>query len=485
MVFIAAGLISAGPALASSGGEIRGRVTSASTSAALPGVEVCAEQELFGGCAKTGPEGEYAIAELPEGSYTVLFDRTELEGYEYLAQYYSEQTAKAEANPVAVVAEAATLGINAALARQPLPAAPTAETLAASAITSTGATLNASVNPNGSEVTECRLEFGTGIGYGKSEPCPTPPGAGRSPVAEALVLSGLTPATEYHYRVLAANALGSTPGEDMTFVSLPNPPAVAGVGPDAGLQEGHTSVTVTGSGFSGASAVKFGSTAALHFTIDSATEITAESPAGSGTVHVTVSNAGGTSTTGPADLFSYVAPGPAPTISVLSTKSGPSGGGTGVVISGTGFTGATAVRFGTERASSFKVETPSSLVAVSPPGTTGPVEVTVTTPNGTSATTAKTVFKYGSPAITGVSPASGSKAGGTFVTASGSGFAVGAGLTTLEFGKTAGSEVVCSSSTRCTVSAPAATRIGSVDVRAKVGGKTSPKSPSLDQFKYT
>ncbi len=65
-------------------------------------------------------------------------------------------------------------------------------------------------------------------------------------------------------------------------------------------------MTITGTNLGGASAVEFGSNAAT-ITADSATSITATSPAGTGTVDVTVTTAGGTSATSPADEFTYVA----------------------------------------------------------------------------------------------------------------------------------------------------------------------------------
>ena len=50
----------------------------------------------------------------------------------------------------------------------------------------------------------------------------------------------------------------------------------------------------------------FGTTAATTFTVNSATSITATAPAGAaGTVDVTVTGPGGTSTTGAADHFTY------------------------------------------------------------------------------------------------------------------------------------------------------------------------------------
>ncbi|BBH18909.1 hypothetical protein Back11_02540 [Paenibacillus baekrokdamisoli] len=63
---------------------------------------------------------------------------------------------------------------------------------------------------------------------------------------------------------------------------------------------------MTGSNLSGATAVTFGATAATSFTVDSATQITAIAPAGSGTVDVRVTTTGGTSATSAADQYTYV-----------------------------------------------------------------------------------------------------------------------------------------------------------------------------------
>jgi uncharacterized membrane protein len=64
-----------------------------------------------------------------------------------------------------------------------------------------------------------------------------------------------------------------------------------------------------------------------------------------------------------------------------------------VEITGTGFSGATAVRFGTTSAASFKVNSASSITAVTPKGS-GTVDVTVTTPVSTSATSAADRFTF-------------------------------------------------------------------------------------------
>ena len=71
-------------------------------------------------------------------------------------------------------------------------------------------------------------------------------------------------------------------------------------------------------------------------------------------------------------------------VSGVSPSSGPVAGGTKVTISGTGFTGATAVEFGSTSAASFSVVSDIQITAATPPGTAGPLMVTVTTAEGAS-----------------------------------------------------------------------------------------------------
>src|SRR5262249_186419 len=85
----------------------------------------------------------------------------------------------------------------------PLP--PAVKTKPASAITATSATVNATVNPNGSEVTECKFEYGTTAAYGKSAPCSASPGSGMSPVAVSASLGSLTANTTYDFRIGSTN----------------------------------------------------------------------------------------------------------------------------------------------------------------------------------------------------------------------------------------------------------------------------------------
>jgi hypothetical protein len=106
-----------------------------------------------------------------------------------------------------------------------LPLAPVAITTAASAITANGATLNGTINPNGVSAT-VTFEYGLTTAYGTT--VSATPGAVTGSVASSVLasISGLSPLTTYHYRVVAANFNETTNGNDMTFTTLPTPATV-------------------------------------------------------------------------------------------------------------------------------------------------------------------------------------------------------------------------------------------------------------------
>ena len=142
-------------------------------------------------------------------------------------------------------------------------------------------------------------------------------------------------------------------------------PAVTGSVPVRGRRAGGTQVIIIGSKLTGATAVNFGSTAATSFTVDSDTEITATSPAGTGLVDMTVTTAGGTSATSSADQFSY-----APAVTAISPAYGAPRGGTQVTITGT-TSPLTAVNFGSTAATTFTVVSDTQITATSRRGAAG------------------------------------------------------------------------------------------------------------------
>ncbi len=299
---------------------------------------------------------------------------------------------------------------------------------------------------------------------------------------------GTTPATSFTFNSDSSITAVSPAGTDTVDVTVTGPggtsatssadqftyaPTVSGVSPAFGPAAGGTLVTITGTGFNTATEVEFGTTPTPGGTIVNDTTITIDSPAGTGTVDVTVTSPSGTSATSPADQFTY-----GPTVSGLSPSFGPSTGGTAVTITGTNFSGVSVVDFGTTPALSFSVTSTTSITAVSPPGSDS-VNVTVTTPGGTSPTSSADVFGY-SPTVTSVSPLSGSEFGGDVVTITGTNLA---NPTAVYFGTASATTLISASSTQIVVDSPAANVLGPVDVTVTTAGGTSPTSP-LDTFLY-
>jgi hypothetical protein len=267
------------------------------------------------------------------------------------------------------------------------------------------------------------------------------------------------------------------------------PPTVSNVEPRHGPPAGGTSVTITGTNFAGSTAVKFGPTNATSFSVNSESSITAVSPpftGGNAIAEVTVTTPVGTSKLRIGDSFIYE-----PTLTAVSPSSGPEGGGTSVTITGTAFEGkfengggemppfVSSVNFGSNTATSFKVNSETSITAVAPPGT-GSVDVTVRTLGGTSPTSSADVFSYvPPPTVMKVEPNHGSPSGGTTVAISGTGFT---GATAVKFGATAAKSFTVNSATSITAVSPKGK--GTVDVTVTTSGGTSATS-SADQVTYS
>jgi hypothetical protein len=136
-------------------------------------------------------------------------------------------------------------------------------------------------------------------------------------------------------------------------------------------------VTINGSAFTGTTDVRFNGTPAA-FTVVSYGRITATVPADAVTGKITVVTTSGSASTG--TNFQVK-----PTISGFTPTSGPVG--TVVTINGSGFAGATAVKFHTTTAS-FTIVSGTQLRATVPPGATTGV-ITVSTQGDTAKTGAR------------------------------------------------------------------------------------------------
>ena len=171
--------------------------------------------------------------------------------------------------------------------------------------------------------------------------------------------------------------------------------------------------------------------------------------------------------------FLLLAPGftPAPRVTAISVTQGPATGGTSVVVTGTGFTAATAVSFGGVPATSFTIAGDTSITAVAPAAPAGPVDVSVTSAGGTDVTGAFDVFTFvAAPTISGLSPASGPLQGGNQVVITGTDLAA---VTSVTFGGIP-TYPTSQSDTSLTVTAPAGDAVDNTSVTVtSVGGAAS------------
>jgi hypothetical protein len=129
---------------------------------------------------------------------------------------------------------------------------------------STAATLNGSVNAEGLATTY-HFEYGTNTAYGTSTTV-TSAGAGQTPVAVSAPISGLTPGTTYHYRLVATNSAGTSKTPDATFT--------AGAQSLTAITEGGGTGTIT-SAPAGVDCGSGGTACAAPFTTGSSVTLTA------------------------------------------------------------------------------------------------------------------------------------------------------------------------------------------------------------------
>lgn len=247
----------------------------------------------------------------------------------------------------------------------------------------------------------------------------------------------------------SANILTGNSGATFT-VRLPAP-TISAIAPASGPTAGGTTVTITGANFVSGATVRFGGVVASGIVFNSATSITATAPArAAGAVDVSVTNPDAqvvTRTLG----YTYVAP--APTVSSITPATGVTSGGTGVTITGSNFASGATVTIGGTAAANVVFVSTTSLTAVTPARPAGAAAVVVTNPGGLVSTGAAS-FNYTIPVpvISTLTPVSGTIAGGTAITITGSNFA---GITGVTLGGTPASSVVTVSPTTITAITPA------------------------------
>ncbi|MFI1304089.1 Ig-like domain repeat protein [Streptomyces sioyaensis] len=170
-------------------------------------------------------------------------------------------------------------------------------------------------------------------------------------------------------------------------------PALSVITPAAGPVGGGNVVELRGINLSTALLVHFGDAVAFPVVLsDARLLVTAPPVAGPGTVPVYVTGIGGVSNR---LRYTYAA---APSVTGVSPATGPIAGGSTVVLTGTGLSLVTGVRFGALPAASFRAYSDTLIVAVTPAGAPGPADITVTTPGGS--VTVPAAFDYKAPSAT-------------------------------------------------------------------------------------
>jgi len=144
---------------------------------------------------------------------------------------------------------------------------PVVVTNAATAITSTSATLNGTVNANTSS-TAVTFEYGLTTAYGSTIAGVPATVTGNTVTPVTGALTGLLPNTTYHYRIKGVNANGTSNGNDMTFTtSFPPPAVVTTAATGIGLNGATLNGTVNANGASSAVIFEYGLTTSYGSTI--------------------------------------------------------------------------------------------------------------------------------------------------------------------------------------------------------------------------
>jgi hypothetical protein len=296
--------------------------------------------------------------------------------------------------------------------------APTIVSATASNITTTSATLNGEVNPNGSSTTAWFESSATGSQKLQMQNL----GKGNNPVTMLpYVLNNLTPNMNYIFRVVAQNANGTTNGSWVPFTTTstnPAAPTLTSLSPNNGNQGQILNVLLTGTGFVTGSTVNFsGSGITVNSTtINSLTSITVDisinQNASTGTRNVTVTNANGTSG---AQIFTVNSATSCitPTISSISPNSVTAGtGALTIMVNGSDFNSSSIALFNnsartTNYINSSQLSMTLTATDISSPGT-GNVSVS----NGTNCVSNSVIFTISSSSSGGGGGSGGGSGGG-------------------------------------------------------------------------
>ncbi len=181
--------------------------------------------------------------------------------------------------------------------------------------------------------------------------------------------------------VVAVSALVSTAAGTASAATSRHAPRVSSVSPRTGRTLHGTRVTVTGTGFTRGTAVRFGTAKGTGVHVSSSRRLTVLAPSHRpGVVDVTVTTKSGRSTARRADRYTFVAP---PAVSRI-TPGAVRTVGESVTVTGSGFTRTSTVRFGSARGTHVAVRSSRTLTVLAPAHAAGSAAVVVTSAYGSS-----------------------------------------------------------------------------------------------------
>ena len=236
------------------------------------------------------------------------------------------------------------------------------------------------------------------------------------------------------------------------------PPSITNISPDAGID--GTEVTISGSNFTGATAVTFNGTPDTGYVVVDDLHITAHVPTGATTGVIRVTNPGGTATSPTSFTVQPNITGINPTHGVI---------GASVTINGSGFTGATAVNFNGATAT-FTPAGDAQINTSVPVGATNGT-INITTPGGPASSATFTVDPSPTPTISSFTPTNGPV--GTSVTITGTGLT---GASAVTFNSTAATVFSVVDDSHMTATVPTSASTGKIMVTTPGGAATSTAS---------
>lgn len=304
-------------------------------------------------------------------------------------------------------------------------------TIAIPVLTSLSPTHGPAAGGNVTTITGSSLRYTTGVTF--TQGTTTVPASSFAILSDTQIVAVVPPASSGPgpATVAAANGAGpSISSQTYTYDAAIGLPVVTAVSPTHGPAAGGNTVVLTGTGFTYATQVKFGTVNSASFSISSDTSIIAIAPPGpssGGAVTVLVTGPGGAGTSGATYTYDAF---PTPSLTSLTPTSGPLAGGNTVTITGTNLNTVTAVSFNGVPASLFTILSPTAINAVVPAGTTA-TGVPVTVSAGTFTSGSLTYTYIAAPAATSIFPTAGIISGGTPITIVGSGLT---GTTNILFG---------------------------------------------------